>query len=229
MRTAGRSPGALRRTTTLADGAVMSGTQQSDPTQAPGDPSGAPPRTAVTDLATPDAVVASPPAAVPPRRPDRRFLFASPWHVIALGGGSGLPRFAPGTWGTLAGWALFVLLDPLMTDLGWLGLIVAALYFGAWSAQHTGAALGRPDSGHIVIDEIAAFWIVLVMLPDNPELKGLQHTIAFALFRFFDIVKPPPIRWLDARFKNGFGVMLDDVVAALFTLLVIALWIRVSG
>jgi phosphatidylglycerophosphatase A len=167
-------------------------------------------------------------ASAAPRRPDRRFLFASPWHFIALGFGSGLPRFAPGTWGTLAGWALFVLLDPFYSDLAWLGLIIATLYFGAWASQRTGEALGRPDSGHIVIDEIVAFWIVLVMLPDTVELKGLQHTIAFGLFRFFDIVKPPPIRWLDARFKNGIGVMLDDVVAAFFTLLVFALWTRLA-
>jgi phosphatidylglycerophosphatase A len=167
-------------------------------------------------------------AAPAPQRPSLRFLFASPWHLVALGFGSGLPRFAPGTWGTLAGWALFVLLDPFYSDLAWLGLIAAGLYFGAWAAQRTGAALGRPDSGHIVIDETIAFWVVLVMLPDDVELKGLQHTIAFVLFRFFDIVKPPPIRWLDARFKNGIGVMLDDLVAAFFTLLVIALWMRVA-
>jgi phosphatidylglycerophosphatase A len=197
------------------------------------EPDGAPP----AGTTTPDAGAASAAspsasagesAAAAPRRPDRRFLFASPWHFIALGFGSGLPRFAPGTWGTLAGWALFVLLDPFYSDLAWLGLIIAGLYFGAWASHRTGAALGRADSGHIVIDEIVAFWIVLMMLPDTVELKGLQHTLAFLLFRFFDIVKPPPIRWLDARFKNGVGVMLDDLVAAFFTLLVFALWTRLA-
>jgi len=162
------------------------------------------------------------------RHPDRRFLFAHPWHFVALGFGSGLPRFAPGTWGTLAAWAIFALLDPFVTDLQWLGLILAGLYFGAWASQRTGLALGQIDSGHIVIDEIVAFLIVLVMLPDEATLPGLQHTIAFALFRLFDIVKPPPIRWLDARIKNGIGVMLDDLVAAFFTLLVFAIWARVS-
>jgi phosphatidylglycerophosphatase A len=171
---------------------------------------------------------ATPIASTAPPRLDRRFLFASPWHFIALGAGSGLPRFAPGTWGTLLGWALFALLDPFYSDLAWLGLIVAGLYFGAWAAQRTGTALGKVDSGHIVIDEIVAFWVVLLMLPDKVELQGLQHTIAFVLFRFFDIVKPPPIRWLDARIKNGIGVMLDDLVAAFFTLLVFALWLRLT-
>jgi phosphatidylglycerophosphatase A len=197
------------------------------------EPDGVPPAGATAPdagaaLATPPAASADESASAAPRRPDRRFLFASPWHFIALGFGSGLPRFAPGTWGTLAGWALFVLLDPFYSDLAWLGLIIAGLYFGAWASHRTGAALGRPDSGHIVIDEIVAFWIVLVMLPDTVELQGLQHTLAFGLFRFFDIVKPPPIRWLDARFKNGIGVMLDDVVAAFFTLLVFALWTRLA-
>lgn len=191
-------------------------------------PAGASAPDAGAAMAAPPAAKAGDSASAAPRRPDRRFLFASPWHFIALGFGSGLPRFAPGTWGTLAGWALFALLDPFYSDLAWLGLIIAGLYFGAWASHRAGAALGRADSGHIVIDEIVAFWIVLVMLPDTVELKGLQHTLAFLLFRFFDIVKPPPIRWLDARFKNGIGVMLDDVVAAFFTLLVFALWTRLA-
>ncbi len=161
-----------------------------------------------------------------PSLPTWRFMWASPWRVIALGFGSGLPRFAPGTWGTLAAWAIFAVLDPLLTDLAWLGVILLGLYFGAWAAQRTGQALGRVDSGHIVIDEMVAFWVILVMLPDRVELVGLQHTIAFALFRFFDIVKPPPIRWLDAQLKNGIGVMLDDLVAAFFTLLVFAIGLR---
>jgi phosphatidylglycerophosphatase A len=80
------------------------------------------------------------------RRPDRRFLFAHPWHFIALGGGSGLPRFAPGTWGTLAAWASFVLLDPFLTDLAWLGLIMAALYFGG-PTPGTSSSTRSPLSG----------------------------------------------------------------------------------
>ena len=185
---------------------------------APFDPAAAAPLPRATPVAQLDA-----PGA---RRPDRAFLFAHPWHFIALGFGSGLPRFAPGTWGTLAAWAIFAVLDPFFTDVAWLGVILLGLYFGAWAAHRTGPALGRPDSGHIVIDEMVAFWIVLVMLPDAVELKGLQHTIAFALFRLFDIVKPPPIRFFDARVNNGFGVMLDDLMAAFYTLLAFALGTR---
>lgn len=196
------------------------GDEASPPASEPGGPTAPPSSTAV---APHDAL-----DAPGPRRPDLRFLRAHPAHWLALGFGSGLPRFAPGTWGTLAAWAIFALLDPWFTDLVWLGVILLGLYVGAWAAQRTGRALGRADSGHIVIDEMVAFWIVLVMLPDAVELKGLQHTIAFALFRFFDIVKPPPIRFFDARIDNGIGVMFDDLLAAFYTLLLFALWYRLA-
>jgi phosphatidylglycerophosphatase A len=162
-----------------------------------------------------------------PPRPTWRWMWSSPWHVLALAGGAGLPRFAPGTWGTLAAWLSFVLLTPVMTEATWAGFILMGLYFGAWAAQRAGQALDRSDSGHIVIDEVIAFWFVLWLLP-TPHSGWLQG-LAFVLFRIFDIAKPPPIRYLDARFKNGFGVMLDDLVAAFFTLLSIAIGVRVLG
>lgn len=161
------------------------------------------------------------------RRPTWRWMWSHPWHVLALAGGAGLPRFAPGTWGTLFAWVSFVALDPVLTDLRWASLILAGLYFGAWAAQRAGESLGQPDSGHIVIDEVIAFWIVLWLLP-APRAFWLQ-ALAFVLFRLFDIAKPPPIRYFDARFRNGFGVMLDDLVAAFFTLLAIAIGVRVFG
>jgi len=99
------------------------------------------------------------------------------------------------------------------------------LLVGAWASQVTGKALGVPDHGSIVIDEVAAFLLVLFFAGTTP----LRIAIAFALFRFFDIVKPPPIRQLDAALKNGVGVMLDDVVAALFALVVFSIGQRVLG
>ena len=159
-----------------------------------------------------------------PRRPDGRFMREHPAHWIALGFGSGLPRNAPGTCGTIFAWLLFVLVDRWLQGGAWAVVIVATVALGAWAAQRTGAALGVADSSHIVIDEIAAFWIVLAMLPAGSSLP--MQLAAFVLFRFFDIVKPPPIRLLDQRIKTGFGVMLDDLVAAFYTLLVIALVLR---
>jgi phosphatidylglycerophosphatase A len=96
---------------------------------------------------------------------------------------------------------------------------------GVWASAVTGRNLGVPDHGAIVWDEVVAFLLVLFFVGDDP----VRVAVAFALFRFFDIVKPPPIRQLDAALKNGFGVMADDILAAGYTLLVFAVWHRVSG
>ena len=85
--------------------------------------------------------------------------------------------------------------------------------------------LGEVDSGIIVVDEMVAFWLVLVLLPAGDRPWGLQ-AVAFVLFRIFDITKPPPIRNIDRHWKSGVGVMADDLVAALYTLLVIAIGLR---
>jgi phosphatidylglycerophosphatase A len=164
-----------------------------------------------------------------PRRPTLRFMLASPWHLIALGAGSGLPRAAPGTWGTLLAWLLFLRLDQSLSPWSWWLLVAAMLVIGALAAQITGQRLGVEDSGHIVIDEIVAFWIVLLLLPADAARGGIWLVAAFVLFRFFDIVKPPPIRALDSRFKNGAGVMADDLVAAFYTLFVLAIGVRLWG
>jgi phosphatidylglycerophosphatase A len=87
--------------------------------------------------------------------------------------------------------------------------------------------LGEADPSTIVVDEMVAFWLVLVILPTGPHWFALQ-VVAFVLFRFFDIVKPPPISSIDRRWKNAFGVMADDLVAAFYTLVVIALLMRLS-
>jgi phosphatidylglycerophosphatase A len=166
-------------------------------------------------------------ANAPRRRPDLAFLRSHPAHLIALGLGAGLIRPGPGTWGTVVGWALYVALLGVL-DLPQLTLIligVAGLGVGTWAAHRAGADLGREDAGEIVIDEIVAFWWVLVLLPQTGHAWELQ-AVAFLLFRLFDIAKPAPISWLERRWRNALGVMLDDLMAAVYTLLVIALWIR---
>jgi phosphatidylglycerophosphatase A len=159
-------------------------------------------------------------------RPSFRFLLSHPAHMLALGFGSGLPRGAPGTWGTVAAWVLFIWLDQWLNSTAWWTLVGVTLVIGAWAAQRTGRDLGD-DSGHIVIDEIVAFWIVLLMLPAGSGLS--LQALAFVLFRLFDITKPPPIRLLDARINNGLGVMIDDLAAAFYTLLALAIVLRVVG
>jgi len=152
-------------------------------------------------------------------RPDLRFLMSHPAHFVACGFGSGLSPRAPGTAGTLAAWALFPLLAATLPES--LLLLILAIFFvlGIIVADRTGRDLGVSDHGAIVWDEMVPFWLVLVLTP--PGL--VWQALAFVLFRFFDIVKPPPVGWADSKVKGGFGVMLDDLIAAGYTLLVLAL------
>ena len=150
--------------------------------------------------------------------PTIHFLFRHPAHFIALGAGAGLARHAPGTIGTLVAFPLAWLLRHFTGDTGFVIAVCAALAGGVWASQVTGQALGAADHGSIVIDEIAAFLLVLFLVGADVR----REAIAFLLFRAFDIFKPPPIRALDAALKNGIGVMLDDVLAAAYTLIVMA-------
>ena len=113
----------------------------------------------------------------------------------------------------------FALFRPYFEELPLLGLLLAAYLAGIWFIDVTGKALGDPDHGSIVWDEIVPFWLVLLMTPDT----FLWQLAAFALFRYFDITKPQPARYFDEHVKNGFGVMADDLVAAGYTLLALAL------
>jgi len=151
-------------------------------------------------------------------RPDARFLLSHPAHFIALGFGSGLAPFAPGTFGTLVAIPLALLLHGYGSDAAFVGAIAVAFVAGAWASQVTGKDLGVADHGAIVIDEVAAFLLVLFFVGVEP----VRIAVAFVLFRIFDILKPPPIREVDAAFKNGIGVMADDALAALYTLVVFA-------
>jgi phosphatidylglycerophosphatase A len=143
-------------------------------------------------------------------------------HIIAFGFGSGLIRPAPGTWGTLLAWVLW---KPLTNGAPapYIGaFLVLAFILGAWACQRTGRDLGVADHGGMVWDEMVAFWCVLWLIPESL----MAQAFGFALFRLFDIFKPQPIKYFDRRFKNGFGVMWDDIVAAFYTVLVFALTMR---
>jgi phosphatidylglycerophosphatase A len=146
---------------------------------------------------------------------DARFLLAHPAHLIAFGFGTGLAPKAPGTVGTLLGLPLFWLIDAAAPDFAnRIALLAAAFLVGVWACARAGRALGVADHGGIVWDEIVAFALVLVFTPPGwPWIAA-----AFALFRVFDILKPWPIRIADARLKNGFGVMFDDLLAALYAI-----------
>ena len=151
--------------------------------------------------------------------PGLKFLFAHPAHFLACGCGSGLAPWAPGTFGTLFAWLSFNVFQPYFSDFELLGLFAAAYVLGIWIIDKAGRVLGDPDHGSIVWDEIVPFWLVLLLTPDTL----LWQAAAFGLFRLFDITKPQPARYFDDHVKNGFGVMADDLVAAGYTLLCLAL------
>lgn len=162
-------------------------------------------------------------------RPTWRFMVSHPAHMIALGLGSGLARRAPGTVGTLWAWAAFLVIDMTVNHPGtWAWIIGLGTLVGWWACTVTARHMGQPDSSHMVVDEVIAFWIVLWLI--TPASLGWQ-ALAFGLFRFFDAVKFGPMAWADQHFKGfgwrgGFGVMLDDFAAALCTLLVLAVTTR---
>jgi phosphatidylglycerophosphatase A len=176
------------------------------------------------------------PALNPPlrgagRKPDWRFMLGHPAHLLALGFGSGLAPVAPGTAGTLWAWVAWVALQPALSNRATAVVLVAATLVGWWACTVTARHLAQADPSAVVWDEIVAFWCVLWLV--TPAGFWAQ-AIAFLLFRFFDAAKPGPVAWADQLFKQrrgrpigwaqGFGILFDDFVAALCTLLVIALW-----
>ena len=156
---------------------------------------------------------------------DARFMRGRLSRWIALGFGSGLSPRAPGTVGTLWAWLAFVVADAWLDPRHWALVLPVAFLIGIWACGRTARDLGVADHGAIVWDEIVAFWLVLVIVPGG----WAQQLAAFVLFRFFDIVKPPPIRHYDEKLKNGFGVMFDDLLAAFYTLFAVALFSALAG
>lgn len=174
------------------------------------------------------------PVPLGPVRPGVRFMLSHPAHLMALGFGSGLSPVAPGTAGTLWAWLAFVVLQPWMNDARWAVLIALCMPLGWWACTVSARNLRVLDPSSIVWDEIAAFWLVLWLVTPSGFWGQL---VAFGLFRFFDAAKPGPVGWADQLFhdvnvvtdatawrKAGFGIMLDDLVAAACAVLVIAGW-----
>lgn len=150
-----------------------------------------------------------------------RDLLASPVHWFAFGFGSGLSPVAPGTMGTLVALPVYW----LMQDLPWLyyaAIVVVMLFAGVWLCGESAKRLQVHDHPGIVWDEIVGYLVTMFMAPSG----WIWMLVGFVLFRVFDILKPWPIGWIDAQVRGGWGIMLDDVVAALmaFFLLQILSW-----
>ena len=138
-------------------------------------------------------------------------VWKNPVHFLAFGLGSGASPWAPGTVGTLAAIPLYFLLATLPL---WAYVLVVVLAFilGCWLCEKTSEDLGVHDHSGIVWDEFVGYWLTMLALP-----VSLGWALAgFVLFRFFDIIKPWPIRWADRRVDGGFGIMIDDVLAAVY-------------
>ena len=159
-------------------------------------------------------------------RPTAAFMLRHPAHAIALGFGSGLSPKAPGTVGSLWGWASWLLIQNSLSLTTQAAFILVSLCIGWWACTLTARNMGVSDPGAIVWDEIVAMWLILFVLMPAGFLAQLS---GFLLFRFFDAVKPGPVAWADRLFKGfgwrgGWGILFDDLVAAMCTLMVLALW-----
>lgn len=151
-------------------------------------------------------------------KPSWRFLFSHPAHMLSFGLGLGLVPRSPGTAGTLLAFPFFWYLSPRLSDAMFLFVLIWMFAIGVWVCDITGKALGDADYGGIVWDEVVAFLLVLFFTPEGL----IWQLLAFSLFRFFDIVKPQPIRHFDSHWHGGLGVMFDDLLAAGYTLLCLA-------
>lgn len=156
-----------------------------------------------------------------PKKPSLSWVYSKPERTIAFGFGSGIIYPGPGTWGTLVGWVLWLLVLEHLPNNLLIVLILLAFIVGCVVAQRCGEDLGIADHSGINWDEMVAIWLVLLLIP-----TGIWYQFAGVIFfRFFDILKPPPISTFDKHFKNGFGVMIDDILAAIYTLIVIHVFI----
>jgi phosphatidylglycerophosphatase A len=158
-------------------------------------------------------------------RPGLRFVVSHPAHFLAFGFGVGLAPVAPGTFGTVLAFPVWWLLAGRLPPTVLAACVALSFAVGVWACGLTGRHLGVADHGGMVCDELVAFLGVLLIVPAHPAWQAA----AFVLFRMFDILKPPPIRQFERRYKRGFGVMFDDVLAGGYTVLVLAVAKRLFG
>ncbi|MDD1783474.1 phosphatidylglycerophosphatase A [Enterovibrio sp. ZSDZ35] len=151
--------------------------------------------------------------------PISKIRLSNPIHLLATGFGSGLSPIVPGTMGTLAAVPFYLLIVALSPTLLPVAIVVGAAV-GIYLCGRTSEDMGVHDHGSIVWDEFVGFWITMLLVP----VMTWQIVLAgFVIFRFFDMVKPWPISWLDKKVHGGLGIMLDDIVAGLMSM--ITLWL----
>lgn len=141
----------------------------------------------------------------------------NPIHFLAFGFGSGLIKPAPGTWGTLAGLGVAILLCHITESrLFFMLLSLITFIAGCYICDKTSHDLGVHDDGRIVWDEIVAVFVIFCFLPEH---HWLYYLLTFVTFRIFDILKPYPIRYFDEHLQGGLGIMFDDILAAIYSVI----------
>ncbi len=143
-------------------------------------------------------------------------VWTNPIHFLAFGFGSGLAPKAPGTFGTITAIPIYLLITLSNSFAVYLIATAVISIIGIWICGKTSKDLGVHDHSGIVWDEIAGYLITMIMVP----LTWHWVLAGFVLFRIFDILKPWPISWLDKKVSGGLGIMLDDIVAGVFALIV---------
>ena len=155
-----------------------------------------------------------------------KLLFKNLSAFLALGFGSGLIKKAPGTFGTLVAIPFFLFLQLLSQPLIYL-FIITMFFIGIYVADKTSQALAMEDPSCIVIDEVVGFLLLIILVGQLSEvgvsITKIDFLMAFILFRFFDILKPFPIDLLEKKFKGGFGIMIDDIGAAIYAYIIFIL------
>lgn len=169
-----------------------------------------------------------------PSCPDTAMAWERAIYWLGLGLGTGLPKKAPGTWGTVGG--LMIALPMFLLGFwGFLAVVVVGCLVGSYVCGKTSKLMGVHDDPHIVFDEWVGMWISLLpsvwLLAQTQDTAktGLEYyhpstvllfIVPFTLFRFFDIMKPPPIKWVDKNVSGGFGILIDDVLAGVMAVMV---------
>ena len=140
-----------------------------------------------------------------------------PYDFIASLGGIGLIPFAPGTFGSIFAWLVFVIMSHFVNMLIY---TIAIVFIAIWVCEKASVNLIQKDHKSIVIDELAGMWVALVPViyfASNQFERIIYVCLALVFFRVFDILKPFPISYFDKKYKNGFGIVLDDIIAGIFS------------
>ncbi|WP_034855261.1 phosphatidylglycerophosphatase A [Ignatzschineria larvae DSM 13226] len=153
-----------------------------------------------------------------------KITIKTPWQFFASGFGSGMSPVAPGTMGTLAAIPFWYIFATILPTWGYIGMLIITALIGIVICQKASDELGVHDHGGIVWDEFVGLWLTMLFAP----VSWTAIILGFLIFRFFDVLKPWPIKVIDAQVGGGLGIMLDDILAGIFSLItlqVILHWI----